>query len=338
VVADCGRCNAPTDLVICWNCAKVLRRQLIGSPGADGDVPGIDWYLIRLEQTAYGGARLGGQAPRTSATSDHPVSFNARAAGQLRETVDKLDEWVHAINGGDLPVELRPPCTVPAAFIGPLALGWRRLPTRWRVTPAGLMAHYLARHMSRLMVYDGAAAMSAELDRRVKACDRIINRPLDVYLGPCPTEFVDATTHVPTGEVCATELRAEKDETTVTCKRCRMVHQVEHIRQWALERVDDEPKSATEMLKLLKWLGTPVPPRSSFYALVARVTPRMYRHRDQRITLRREKGSVALYAYSDVVEALTIAAAARARTEERRTTRRTRRRPRRDDQVSGCTN
>ncbi|WP_421842632.1 hypothetical protein [Mycobacterium sp.] len=49
----------------------------------------------------------------------------------------------------------------------------------------------------------------------------------------------------------------------------------------ALDRVDDEPKSAADMLRLLRWLGREVP-RSQFYHLIARVPARMYLQRDGR--------------------------------------------------------
>jgi hypothetical protein len=126
---------------------------------------------------------------------------------------------------------------------------------------------------------------------------RLINRPPDVYLGPCPATL-------DSGQTCGTELWAEDDQVQhAVCRRCNAVHDVDEIRQRLLDRVDAEPQPAATLLRILRWTGRDVR-KSTFYEKLKTVPPRVYAHADGQRNLRRTADAVPLYAWGDVVAAL----------------------------------
>lgn len=256
----CGACGAKADSPLCWPCAKELRHALVGN----GDRPGLVWSLDRLAEAAYGEAKLGGTKQRRG--TDTPLLINERTSNLLRDISKNIDRWFA------------------------LATGRReRVPSR-------IAVHYLGSQVGHLMGLDFAPSMLKTVQGFNAEAIRIINRPPEVYCGPCQGTLES-------GEVCGFELRADEDARHVTCRRCGATHDVDAIRERLLARVDNEPQPSENIHRILGWVGRPVP-RREFRAVIATVTPRMYLQPNGERNLRRLPESVALYAYGDVIAAL----------------------------------
>lgn len=269
---ECANCKAETDLVVCWPCGKQIRRQLAGE---GDDTPPLWWYIDRLNESAYGEAKLARMRAKVSGQGETPgLPLNTRAAKLLHDMTEKLHDWSIGVLGA----------SAVAAYAGP-----------------SVAAQSLAGDMGKLMNYALAAQMLRDLQRMRTDAERIIDLPPDLqYVGTCPTVHEQGQR---AGEICGVGLYVERGETVAKCPRCKMPSVVEDLQRVALDRVDDEPKTAADMWRLLKWLGRDVP-RSSFYRLVGRVPARMFLQPDGRRNMRDEPESTPLYAYSDVVAML----------------------------------
>ncbi len=264
----CGHCSAETPSRICWGCAKLLRRQLAELP----------WLLRRLHESAYGEAKVARKGgPRVSTGERLPsLPLNARAADHMRDAA-RLVDWCEQVDA------VRQP-------------------------DAERAAHRLATIVGVAMMHPYAAdAVRWALKWRQDA-ERIIDLPPDVqYAGPCQA-VVSETAPLPSGAVVAVEsgrcgatLYVDAEALDVTCPRCETYWRVEDLQRQALARVDDRPRTAADMWRLFKFLGRDVP-RSSFYALMARVEATGDCNAD----------GLPLYAYSAVVAALDARDAAEA--------------------------
>ncbi|QYC55150.1 helix-turn-helix protein binding domain protein [Mycobacterium phage Boilgate] len=259
----CKACQGRAELVVCWRCAKRLHRLLVGN----GNEPGLDWYADRLAEQAYGQARMG--RPQRKPGGPAPLPLNPAAADLLAEITRSLAAWAAE------------------------ALG---VSGRTNFSAAAYCAA-LTRDPARLMAVECAPKMLVDAERFNRNANRLINRPPDKYCGPCPNVLDNS------GQQCGMDLRAEPDERMVQCRRCRSVFDVEALRDRLLARVDDEPKTAADLLRLFRWLGVDVK-RSTFYHRLNRVPPRMFLHRDGTRNDRHADGAKPLYAYSDVVAAI----------------------------------
>ncbi|AXH46910.1 hypothetical protein I5G67_gp074 [Mycobacterium phage Aminay] len=259
VANECKACKGRTELVVCWKCAKKLRRLLVGQD----DQPGLDWYADRLTEQAYGQAKMG-RPQRQSGDRPAPLPFDGRSSDLLAEITAATSAWASARFGTS---------------------------GRTQFSPA-VYCQALARDPGELMKLDEAPQMLQDAERFSARARAAINRPPDIYCGPCPATLEN-------GKVCGTELRADEGERFVQCRRCRAMYDVEGIRDRLLAHVDDEPKTAADLLRLFRWLGVDVK-RSTFYHRVGRIPPRMFLHKDGSRNMRRLAGSTALYAYSDV--------------------------------------
>jgi hypothetical protein len=285
--SKCGVCGAKADSPLCWPCAKKLHHALVGH----GDSPGLMWYIDRLGESAYGGAKLGCTKQRRG--TETPLPINERPSALLRDITTNLNRWLGLVYGQFAPV------------------------------PPKIAAHLLAGSVGRIMGLEVAPSMLQTVRGYNAAALRIINRPPEVYCGPCSGTLQS-------GEPCGYELRAEEDAQHVVCRRCGAVHDVAEIRADLLDRVYAEPQPADNLLRIIRWFGTDIR-RADFYARIRTVNPRMYEHPDGRRNLRREPGSVALYGYGDILAALNDGDAVSPETSG---TRRQRRRPRRNQEVS----
>lgn len=243
-MASCRNCNARSELVICWNCAKMIRRQLVELP----------WYLARLNESAYGLAKLGkAKAPVSQGERIPGPAYNDRAGNLLVECRGKLTQWwLQTLADGATPVPAGDDC-----------------------------AQALAKDVGALMAYPYAAdALRWLLAWRANA-ERAIDLPPDMkYAGPCRSMALD------TGERCGTPLYVEVGECVAACPVCGIPFLVDDLQEAALERVRRQLRCATDMWRFTKWLGRPVP-RSSFYRLLGSVPARLdddgaklYRWRD----------------------------------------------------------
>lgn len=284
-MTKCGSCGATTtDTSLCWGCTKKLRHLLTGRDNE----PGLDWLTRRLIESAYGQAKL--RRGQRSSNGPAPMPLNTRASDLLRDITGSVLSWMAEAFPAVPPVN-------PVAGV-----------------------QFLAENVHVLMMAENAPKMLAETEHYRRAVLAIINRPPDVYCGPCPAQLDD-------GSVCGFDLRANEDERFVECRRCHHLHDVENIRANLLDHIDDEPKPGADLLRILRWMGHDVK-KSTFYSRLGRVAPRMYLHPDGQRNLKRENGSVPLYSYSDVVAVMVNPVA-----DDDSSTHRRRRRPRRDQAV-----
>ncbi|AIM50403.1 hypothetical protein PBI_OMNICRON_70 [Mycobacterium phage Omnicron] len=255
----CGHAGMPAGLAICWDCAKLLRKYL-------AEVP---WYVARLRETAYGEAKTGRPGLRVSTGEKLPSpKLNERAAGLLRDANIRLGEMVRQVIADE----------------------------KW---DASNSARALQSEIGRLMVYPYAAdAITWAIGWRQDA-ERVIDLPPDLkYAGPCQAmrydEYREANGEpVRQGQRsrCNAALYVDERDQTATCPRCGTLWTVEMLQRKALTRVDESPKSAADMWRLLKLCGRDVP-RSSFYRLM------------QRVEAHSVVDGTPMYTYSSVVAAL----------------------------------
>ncbi|QAX95614.1 hypothetical protein I5H03_gp032 [Mycobacterium phage Nibb] len=246
----CGHCKAPNDsfLFLCWRCAKMLGRQF-------NEVP---WLLRRLHESAYGEAKVARQGgPRVSQGECLPsLPLNSRAADLLRDA-GRLGEMAEQVAGYRLP------------FLG-------------TPTAAEQAARYLATVPGRLMFYPYAVDALAWVLQWYGKASEAIDLPPDLqYAGPCQAkltqEITDGGVVIRTLLVgtCRTPLYVDAESLTADCYRCGATWRVEDLQREALQRVDESPRTAADMWRLLKAVGRDVP-RSTFYKLIAAVEAHGY--------------------------------------------------------------
>ncbi|ASR85957.1 hypothetical protein SEA_PEANAM_75 [Mycobacterium phage Peanam] len=250
-VGKCLHCGAPVQPFLCWSCVRMLHRQL-------AEVP---WLLRRLQESAYGEAKVAKRGLRVSAGERLPsLPLNTRAADLLRDAA-RLVRWSEQVAGADSQGVATPDACEGAA-------------------------RYLSSVPGRVMMHPYAPdALKWVLQWRSDA-ERVIDLPPDTqYAGPCQEWRTEKIVDANTGEVvrevrtgrCGTPLYVDAEAPTVTCHRCGTVWAVEVLQRQALARVDEaQPRTAAEMWRLLKLVGRDVP-RSSFYKLMVGVEAHGYR-------------------------------------------------------------
>lgn len=153
--SPCTHCNASlVESVICWDCAKTLRRLLVDLP----------WWLRRLAETAYGEAKTAPRGAVKSATCDTPgLPLNSRAS-DLRTTAYRVLEPVRAAL---LPIETE------------------------GLYPEGV-AVALAAAISDLMAYEWAGEFITELQELRDEAETVVDLPVDrILAGMCPNDIED---------------------------------------------------------------------------------------------------------------------------------------------------
>ncbi|QJD50476.1 hypothetical protein SEA_CHRIS_74 [Mycobacterium phage Chris] len=265
----CANCKAPNDsfLFVCWRCAKMLGR-------AFNEVP---WLLRRLHESAYGEAKVARQGgPRVSQGECLPsLPLNSRAADLLRD-VARLVDMAEQVAGYR-----------PAFADDPNA--------------AEQAARYLATVPGRLMFYPFAPDALAWALQWVADATTAIDLPPDLqYAGPCQAKLTQEITEggvvirtVLVG-TCRTPLYVDAESLVADCYRCGATWRVEDLQREALQRVDDAPRTAADMWRLLKAVGRDVP-RSTFYKLIAGVEAHGY-----------DRDGFPTYVYSAVAAALDL--------------------------------
>ncbi|QFG11688.1 hypothetical protein SEA_GUANICA15_79 [Mycobacterium phage Guanica15] len=238
----CRHCSAEALTPLCWQCTRMLRRQLVEVP----------WLLHRLRESAYGEAKVARKGgPRVSTGERLPsLPLNTRAADMLRDAA-RLVSWVEQVAGVDQGGAHDPARVESAA--------------RWLASePGAMMRHPWA-----------PEALGWVLQWRQDA-ERVIDLPPDTqYAGPCqnvvqPAGMSDAGLPVPPRE-CGTPLYVDAEAVVVDCPRCGAVWDVSTLQRQALARVDDaKPRTQADMWRLLKLVGRDVP-RSTFYKLMTTV-------------------------------------------------------------------
>lgn len=254
----CKHCGGAAGMVICWDCAKLLRKYFAEIP----------WYVARLRESAYGEAKTSRPGLRVSTGERLPsLPLNERAAGLLRDANTRLGEMVRQVVADE----------------------------RWDASNA---ARALQADIGKVMAYPHAGDALAWAIKWRQDAIRVVDLPPDMqYAGPCQQMQYDdvecggdVIDMIARGR-CGASLYVEADELVVTCPRCGTLWPVERLQRLALAQVDDSPRTAADMWRLLKLVGRDVK-RSTFYKLMTRVEAHSMR------------GDTPLYTYSTVVTAL----------------------------------
>lgn len=304
-MTECTRCGERCELFLCWNCGKAIRRLLVGQKvarrkgtEAQGEEPGIIWYLDRLMESAYLQTRMGSSSVRTAPDS-MPLLPDNRAS-KLRHTIHaELTSWVKQITEGRR-VRFLPLDSVEPEFIGPLRPGWRRIPADYTASSAD-MARWLAHNLLAIMSEENAAELYDGLVALTKKAHRAIDRPELQLFGECSKPMGESTEGVPL--TCGVKLYAEKGESVVGCPRCRSTYGVDELREDMRTRARDQPMTGADVLRMMRLAGE-APPPSTFYKVLRRVVPRQYLHADGQRNQHQTPGCKELYAYDDVVTKL----------------------------------
>lgn len=298
----CTHCFGQAQLYLCWKCGKAVRQLLIGMKIRDRDgrvanvEPGIIWYLDRLTESAVGQARVGSGGK--VGPGSKVLLGDQRASALGRQIHNTLSMWARLVteNRG---VPFMPIRSVGPSFVGPLPVGWRRLPARYEASSAD-MARWLAYHITAVMCEPDANEFYVEMEAAVKDIRRIIYPAPSVLIGACPTV---------TGEgengpiVCSTPLYGDRDDVEVRCRHCRQTYLTADLYDYTNERIHGELLSANQMWHALHLVGADTGSRSTFFKLLAtKVAPRSYEHEDG--SRNQKRSQRPLYSYDDVVAAL----------------------------------
>ncbi|NGX09129.1 hypothetical protein [Mycobacteroides franklinii] len=301
-MTECTRCGERCELFLCWNCGKAIRRLLVGQKvfrrkgtEAQGEEPGIIWYLDRLMESAYLQTRMGSSSVRTAPDS-MPLLPDSRASKLRHQIHAELTSWVKQITEGRR-IRFLPLDSVEPDFIGPLRPGWRRIPADYTATSAD-MARWLAHNLLAIMSEENAAELYDELVALTRKAHRAIDRPELQLFGECSKSMGESDEGVPLA--CGVKLYAEKGETVVACPRCRSTYGVDELRDDMRARARDQAMTGADVLRMMKLAGE-APASATFYKVLGRVAPRSYLHADGQRNQTWTPGCKKLYAYDDVV-------------------------------------
>lgn len=299
---QCTRCFGQAQLYLCWNCGKAVRQLLTGLKIRDRDgrianiEPGIIWYLDRLTESAVGQARVGSGG--RVAPGSKILLGDERASRLSRQIHNSLSMWARLVteNRG---IAFMPVRSVGRSFVGPLPVGWRRLPAGYEASSAD-MVRWLAHHITAVMSEPDANEFYRDMESAVKNIRRIIYPAPSVLIGVCPTvtgEGVDGPI------VCSTPMYGERDDVEVQCRRCRQTYLVADLHNYTNDRIRGELLSANQMWHALHLVNVETGPRSTFFKLLAtKVAPQSYEHDDG--SRNQKRSQRPLYRYEDVVAAL----------------------------------
>ncbi len=221
----CSSCTRPVgdNARICVTCTGRFERDL-GDLGALAE----ELQTTRLRQS-----RTGGQATGVlSRSHERPLPWDQRAA----ETADVLRStvvaWVRVVleeRGGRCPVD-----TLAA------------------------MGTFLLSHLEWLRHHEAAVECADEIGHAAQEARHVIDRaPGRSYAGPC-REVVEATDEQ--GEACClAELHVRDGAKMVRCPLCSAEHDVADRKAWLLLVAESQLVTATELHRLLQFVGQPVP-------------------------------------------------------------------------------
>ncbi|MDO3335133.1 hypothetical protein [Mycobacteroides abscessus] len=304
-MTECTRCGERCELFLCWNCGKAIRRLLVGQKvsrrngnEAQGEEPGIIWYLDRLMESAYRQTRMTSSTVRTAPDST-PLLPDSRASKLRNQIHAALTSWVKQITEGRR-MRFLPLDSVESEFIGPLRPGWRRIPVGYSASAAD-MARWLAHNLLAIMSEENAAELYDELAMLTKKAHKAIDRPEVQLYGECSKSMGESEEGVPL--TCGVKLYDEKGKAYVSCQRCRTSYDVEELRGDMRERARDQPMTGADVLRMMKLAGE-APASATFYKVLGRVAPRSYLHADGQRNQTSTPGCKKLYAYDDVVDKL----------------------------------
>lgn len=245
LVKNCRVCGRGAgDGFLCVFCGNELRELLIGGDG-ERSHPGIVWYISRLEECAYRQTQLNYDASVRGSCDGYALLPDRRARELLGDILLVLTRWNMAVEA----------LTGVTGCWGP-------------VGETVSLAFAIAKHIKLIRrSMRNVDRMHAELTVLAKRARSIINRPVDICCGPCPTIFNED--YGPAcGSVCGTLLYAELNARKVKCSRCCEEYDVDDLRENLREMVRDTLFTGPELLRLMETRLNDRTPKSTFYRLV----------------------------------------------------------------------
>jgi hypothetical protein len=223
--------------------------------------PGLVWYANRLTEQKHRQSRLGMVSGPRGAGDGFDLLADRRAQVMLDRIATKLDEWVTTVRPFTQKRPVLPLCATQGHENGQAgtttSTDGMRVSTRQK-------AHFLAEHVQRIRLRcPDAATMHADVLGLTRDCWSVINRPADMFCGPCPTPSLTER-----GGLCATMLYTLEHQPTVQCDKCRCVHDVGTLREAMRDIVSDMLFTGPEIRRLMETrLADPVS-KTSFHRMV----------------------------------------------------------------------
>lgn len=217
-MSQCQICSAESDLFLCKKHIQHLSKALTQIP----------WLLDQLEITITKQDRINTGSGRKSKSEKQTRSVLNLGASNLKSEVDiLLQRWVGKLVGQH-GLKFLPSTRVPADFIGPLQLGWERLPIGWKITP-GKYAIWLAHHVNTLAgredvrdFYHEILGLVIDPDHPKIPPGRLvaeINKKTKTFAGACPTRVGYGQEGEPVE--CGRILYAHNDAAEAYCTHCQ---------------------------------------------------------------------------------------------------------------------
>lgn len=298
---ECGGCGQPvSDGFVCVACAFLLDAALAEVT----DYQGLGWDLdLAVTRQVRFSGRGGG-----ARSADPAVPFSSRASRAASELRTALTAWVLLAANEDFRwtryraivgvVCARADCKHPSCQAGRRP----RLPDE-HITS---LAAWLRPRVGWLRHHPSGPTALAEITTAVDTARAATNRPADkLYAGPCEA-IVDTAAGDPTacscggqcachsgGAVrtvcdapgrcasrtrrpgpCRGHLYARPGAQVVVCRECGTAYDVESRRSWMLARLDDHLGNASQLSRLVAYLGIELAASSiRKYAEKARIAP-----------------------------------------------------------------
>ncbi|MFD6357926.1 MerR family transcriptional regulator [Nocardia tengchongensis] len=293
------KCGRPTDGFLCTDCVSALETCLDGVP----------WLLDQLAVTELRLDRVNAGL-RTGKRPDRPMPFNTDAADLHAALGNSITSWVrHMCESRG--IDYVPVGYLPAAFVGPIRPGERRVPADFVDTAAGA-ARWLQVHVESVRLDESAGVIFRDITRLAETALAAINPPpVPGFRGPCPT-LVRISEHVKPIE-CGELLYIDDAASTVyssntsgddvdaatfiTCPRCNIRHDVAKLEQQLLARIGNQLFELPDLLRVLRELGQPIP-RGTVASWISRGQLQPQRH----------DGGRPLYRLDDVRRLRTLTA------------------------------
>lgn len=269
---QCVACTRTTDMFLCWDCCKTLRRRLETAV----------WVAKELEVTF---ARLDqvGSPDRFGRASERPLPFHILASEATWVLHNTLATWARDL------CETRAIEYVPIGYvgrntIGPLRRSERYVPAGYVESTAGV-ARWLAHYSVSIALSESAGEAFDEIDEAVKSAQRVIDRPPGrLYVGACGEVF--------NGIECTADIYVTMGTHEARCPVCGATHSVEERRSRLRDSVRGLLGTAAELARLLPWImGSPITrKRITYYA-------------NRGMISRREHSGETVYQIGEVIDA-----------------------------------
>lgn len=248
-MSECQNCSAKNELNLCTDCVGMLKEALDAIP----------WLLMELDVTVTRQDRL--NTGVVGKSSENPSPMNVGAAALATEVEGLLVEWIGLLSDS-FHVQFFPAMAVGNAFIGPLRVGWRRLPKGYTASPtqyARWLSHHvglIARHDKAGEIYSAVVDLTGDPDKPSKPgrLVRAIDRTVRIYAGTCPTLVGRDREGAPVE--CSFDLWAEDGMTEVTCGKCEQEIDVKANRAKVVTDRDLLPEK--RLTEIMADLGEPV--------------------------------------------------------------------------------